>query len=315
MFEEIKGKIEEANSIAVIAHENPDGDAVGSVIAMYLALKNIGKDVEAIMPEAPQAFKYLKGYNDLVKESTREKYDLVICLDCATKERLADRQGYFEKAEHTVSIDHHGTNENYAEVNFVKAEEPSCTQILASIFEGLGYEITNDIGEAIITGIITDTGGFQYSSTNKRTFEIAGNLLEKGVDVTKVYKEAYDTKTKKAFELQKRAIDRLEFFADGKIAFTYITNQDDEELQYDPGDHEGIVDIGRKIEGVETSIFFREDGEFLKISLRSNYYMNVSDILVPYGGGGHFHAAGAKIANANFETLKQEIINKVIESL
>ena len=158
--------------------------------------------------------------------------------------------------------------------------------------------------------MITDTGGFQYQSTIPETFEFASELLKRGVNVSDVYKRVMNTKTRSNFELRKRAMNRMEFLEDGKIAITYITKQDEEDVNAESGDYEGIVEEGRAIEGVEVSIFIRETAKGLKASLRSNSYVNVSDVCLMYGGGGHFHAAGCTIAQS-LEQVKEKIVNQV----
>ena len=161
-----------------------------------------------------------------------------------------------------------------------------------------------------ITGIITDTGGFQYQSTTAETFEFAAELLKKGVNVSDVYKRVMNTKSRANFELRRRALERMEILEDGKIAITYTTKEDIEEVNAEIGDFEGIVEEGRAIEGVEVSIWIREKEKGFKASLRSNNYVNVSDVCMMFGGGGHFHAAGCTIAQS-LEQVKEKMINQV----
>lgn len=302
-------EIKKAKSIVVLTHENPDGDAIGSVLAMNMALKQLGKEPDVIVPEVPKIYEFLPCANEIKKETDVENYDLAIALDCSTIKMLNGGSKYFENAKVKVSIDHHGTNTMYGDINFVNPDAPACTQILITIFEYFGVEITKEIGTCILTGIITDTGGFGYQNTTSETFEFASNLLKRGVNVSDVYRRVMNTKSKANFELRKRAIDRLEFFEDGKIAFTYITIQDQEEANSQAGDHEGIVEEGRAIEGVEVSIFLRETSKGFKASLRSNEYVNVSDICLMFGGGGHIKAAGCMI-DKPLEQAKERIVNQ-----
>ena len=308
-LDNILEEIKKANSIVILTHENPDGDAIGSVLAMYMALKQIGKNPDVIVPELPRVYNFLPYANEIKKETQIENYDLAIALDCATIKMLNGWSNYFESAKVKVTIDHHGTNTMYGDYNFVNPDAPACTQILITIFEYFGVEITKEIGTCILTGIITDTGGFGYQNTTSETFEFASNLLQRGVNVSDVYRRVMSTKSKANFELRKRAIDRLEFFEDGKIAFTYITKKDEEEAKAEAGDHEGIVEEGRAIEGVEVSIFLRETSKGFKASLRSNEYVNVSDVCLMFGGGGHIRAAGCTI-DKPLEYVKERIINQ-----
>lgn len=310
-LDNIVEEIKKANSIVILTHENPDGDAVGSSLAMYMALQKMGKKVELILPELPRVFAFLPKTNEIQSSGREdEPYDLAIALDAATIKMLNGWANYFETAKVKVVIDHHSTNTMYGDINFVNPAAPACSQILIHIIEYFGVEIDKEIGTCILTGIITDTGGFGYQSTTPETFEFASELLKKGVTVSDIYKKVMNTKSRANFELRKRAIDRMEFIQDGKIAFTYITKQDEEETNAESGDHEGIVEEGRAIEGVEVSIFIRETAKGFKASLRSNSYVNVSDVCIMFGGGGHFHAAGCTMAQS-LEQVKEKLINQV----
>ncbi|MBP3255883.1 MAG: bifunctional oligoribonuclease/PAP phosphatase NrnA [Clostridia bacterium] len=313
-LDNILEEVKKANSIVILTHENPDGDAIGSSLAAYIGLKEINKDVEVIIPELPRVFSFLPCADEIKKEGTRENYDLAIALDCASLKMLNGWAHYFENAKAKVVIDHHSTNTMYGDHNFVNPDSPACAQVLISMFENFEINISQEMGTCILTGIITDTGGFQYSSVTPETFEFAAELLKRGVNVSDIYKRVMDTKSRANFELRKRTLDRMEFFEDGKIAFTYITMKDLEETNAEPGDHEGIVNEGRAIEGVEVSIFLRETEKGFKASLRSNDYLNVSDVCMIFGGGGHFHAAGCTI-DTSLEQAKERILNQVKNNL
>lgn len=310
-LDNILEKIKEAKSIVILTHENPDGDAVGSALAMYTALEQMGKkEVDVIIPVYPKAYTFLPNVDKVKKQGREEEYDLAIALDSATIKMLNGWANYFETAKNRVVIDHHSTNTMYGDLNYVNPDSPACTQILLTVFEYFGIEVTKEIGKCIITGIITDTGGFQYQSTRPETFEFAAKLLKSGINIYEIYKKSMNTKTRANFELRKRAIDKMEFLEDGKVAFTYITKQDMEEVSATSEDDEGIVDEGRCIEGVEVSIYLKEIDKGYKVSLRSNEYVNVSDVCLMFGGGGHIHAAGCKI-NSPLDQAKEKIINQI----
>ncbi len=309
-LDEILEQIKKAESIVILTHETPDGDAIGSSLAMSLAIKDLGKNVDVIIPEYPRTFAFLPDADNIKKESNIKNYDLAISLDCATFKRLAEND-YFENAKTKIVIDHHGSNTMYGDLNFVNPVSPACCEILAEIFQYYNIEITKNIGTCILTGIITDTGGFKYSGVTAETFEFAAELLQKGINISDIYRKVLDTKTKANFELRKRAIERTEFLEDGKVAFTYINTKDMEEVKAEPGDHEGLVELGRDVEGVEVSIFIRQEEENkYKVSMRSNEYVNVSDVCIPFGGGGHPKAAGAKI-EGTVEEVKNQLLAEV----
>ena len=306
--------IKKSKNIVIVTHENPDGDAVGSSLAMYHALRGLKKNVDIIIPEYAKCFNELPGIDEVIKESDKV-YDLAISLDAATDKLLNVWVKYFREADQRIVIDHHSTNTMFGDINYVDLSAPACAQVVYMLIKHYRWKITPEIGTCIMAGIITDTGGFQYSGVSKDTFNIAAELLDAGVNISKVYKKVFDTKTKSSFELRRIALDRMEFLEDDKIAFTYITNEDERKVNAGVGDYEGIVSEGRSIEGVEVSIFLHElkDGEF-KISLRSNSYVNVSDVCIMFGGGGHIRAAGAKMT-ADPLVIRDKVVNEVKRQL
>ena len=295
-LDNIKEEIQNSQNIVILTHEVPDGDAIGSSLAMYMGLKQLGKDVDVVIPKYSKTYTFLPCTNEIKTEGRMENYDLAIALDCGDIKRLNGFANYFEYANCKIQIDHHEANTMFADYNFVNPTAPACCQILITVLKTLGIEITQNIGTCLLTGIITDTGGFKYQNVKAETFEFAAELLNRGVNVSEIYRKVLQTVPVAKFELR-------------KIAFTYITKKDEEQTKTE--DHDGIVEMGRDIEGVEVSIFLREtDENTYKISLRSNDYVNVSDICLMFSGGGHMRAAGGIITGLTFEKAKERIINE-----
>lgn len=313
-LDNIRDEIKKAKSIVILTHESPDGDAIGSSLAMYNSLKQLQKEVDVIIPTIPETFLFLPCAQEIKSEGRKEVYDLAIALDCGDVKRLNGFANYFEDAKVSINIDHHGSNTMFADFNFVNPDAPACCQILILVLESLGVNITKEIGTCLLTGIITDTGGFRYAGTTSETFEFTAWLLGIGVNVADTYRRVLEIKTKGNFALTKEAINQLEFLENGKIAFTYISKEEQRKAQAKPGDHDGLVDIGRTVEGVEVSVFLREDNGYYKVSLRSNSYVNVSDVCLMFGGGGHMRAAGCSI-HATLAEVKEKIINEVKKHL
>ena len=310
-LDSIKEEIENAKHIVILTHEYPDGDAIGCSLAMYHALLSIGKDVDVIIPEVPKTFEFLPGADKIKSEGRSDfTYDLGIALDCADTKRLKGYEEYYETAKVKISIDHHGTNTMYADYNYIDSVSPACAQILIVLLNSIGIEITKDIGSCILTGIITDTGGFRYSGVSTETFEIAAQILRLGVSVSDISRKVLQVKTKAHFELTKVIMDRMEFFENGKVALTYMTLEDEEKLNVKPGDHEGLVEIARDIENVEVAIFIREIEGGYKVSLRSNEKVNVSEVCAMFGGGGHLRAAGCSL-HFPLEQTKEKLLDRV----
>ncbi len=313
-LDNILEEIKKAEKIVILTHEHPDGDAIGSSLAMYHALKAFGKNPDLIIPVHSKVFNCLPGVEEIKTESNIEHYDLAISLDCATIKMLNGFASYFENAKVKVCIDHHSTNTMFGDYNYVNPAAPACAQVLLVILEYFGIEMTKEIGTCILAGIITDTGGFKYQGVTAETFEFVAWLLNKGVNVSNIYRQVLEIKTKPNFELNRIANNRVEFLEDGKIAYTYITAEDEAKVGSESGDHEGIVDIGRCVEGVEVSIFIRQTEKGCKISLRSNNYVNVADACSIFGGGGHARAAGATI-QGTIEQAKERVLSEVIRLL
>ena len=310
-LDEILEEIKKAEKIVILTHESPDGDAIGSALAMNLMIQAIGKKADVIIPEYSRLFQFLPSSEEIKTDSEIKKYDLAISLDCATIKRLVKSE-YFENAKKTIVIDHHGSNNMYGDINYVNPVAPACCEILVSMAEYFEIPISKEIGTCIMNGIITDTGGFRYMGITPDTFEYTADLIRLGVDLPDVYKRAMGTKTKANFELTKRVIDRMELLEDGKVSFTYINAQDELEVNAEPGDHEGLVNIGKDIEGVQVSIFIRqkENENAYKVSLRSEDGINVSDICLIFGGGGHPRAAGALI-QGTVEEVKEKLMKEI----
>lgn len=314
-LDEVMEELNNIENIVIMAHEAPDGDAIGSSLAMCIALRNMNKNAVVMMKDFPENFSYLPGREFIIEESEIKKFDMAICLDCPNINRVSPEFiEYFENAKIKVEFDHHNKNDMFGDYNIVNHVSPATAQVLVNTFQYLKIEITKDIATCLLTGIITDTNGFRNTNVAVECFDFAGWCLEKGINLSKIYKAAMLTMTRTKFEAQKLAMNRLEFFADGKIAFTYMNKEDDKNIGVKAGEHDGIVGIGQSIEGVEISIFLYEKENRYKASLRSNDYVNVSELCSTFGGGGHIKASGASLYMP-FEEAKQAIIKEAIKYL
>ena len=310
-LDNILEEINKAEKFLILSHENPDGDAIGSSLSMTWALKNMGKDVDIVIKEVPKTYSFLPGIEFVKNKPEDIEYDVAIAVDCADIKRINNIYiDAYENAKVKIQFDHHTKNTMFADYNFVNPVSPACCQILSTVFDYMKIEKTKEIITCLLTGIITDTGGFRNTSVTTDSFEFASYALSQGINVSKVYTQSLMLITKEKSEVQKLAMQRMEFFVDGKISFTYITKEDKQKIGTNPGDLEGIVEIGKNIEGVEVSVFIYERDEDYKISLRSNSYVDVAEVCMLFGGGGHIRAAGCNI-NTSLEEAKNKIINEV----
>ena len=302
-----------SKTILVLTHESPDGDAIGSAMATYQMVKNLNKTVDVVIPEIPETFLFLDDIDKVLTKSNKS-YDLAIVLDCATKERIGEVNNEYSRCEKSIVIDHHMSNSNYGTFNHVEVDVPACCQVLYYLFKNWNVKITREIGEALLSGMLTDTSGFRNNDTNKETFMMAAELAGYNIDIHKIYYLVLSKKSMAQYLLMKMTLDRLELLDDGKIAFSYISEEDMANVGAKMGDHEGLVDIGRNIGGVEVSVFMRETAECYRISLRSNGKINVNTVAQKFGGGGHKMAAGIKI-NGDFKETKEKVINAIKKEL
>ena len=309
-LDNILEEIKKADKIAILTHENPDGDAIGSSLSLKLALKQLGKEADLIVPEFPKSFEFLPGASEIIKESNVEQYDLAFALDCASIKLLNGFVSYFDNARTKIVIDHHSSNTMFGDLNYVDQDAPACAQLLLVVFNYFNINVSHEIGTCILTGIITDTGGLRYEGVTAETFRFVADLCEKGIKVSKVYEKVFASKSRAKFDLHRIALNRLEFLENGRVAFTYITKEDEAKVGASNGDYDGIVENGRDVEGVEVSVFLRETSNGIKVSLRSKENVNVSQVAMIFGGGGHVRAAGCKI-QGNIEQVKNQILNTV----
>lgn len=189
----------------------------GSSLAAYMILRDLGKEVDLIIPNFLETYNYLPSYEEAKKEAVKDRvYDLAIALDCGDIKRLDDPNNNYDIAKVTINVDHHSSNSMFADYNFVDPVAPACAQIVTSICEQLGREINKEVGTCLLTGILTDTGGLRYEGVTSETFEFVADILKRGVKISKVYKQAFAAISRNKFEIKKLALDRLEFLEDRK---------------------------------------------------------------------------------------------------
>jgi phosphoesterase RecJ-like protein len=284
----------------VTSHENPDGDALGSLLAMHLALVELGKDsVMVLVGESPLPAEY--GFLDVVGAGLRRVVTddhvdrVLVAVDSAQETRLTDAR--LLDAPLVVNIDHHHDNTRFGSVNLVADGASSTAEVLADVFAELGLSLTPAIAEALYTGLVTDTGRFQYSNTTPRALRLAADLVEAGANPQRVFQAVYESMPFPKLRLLARALERASLHADGRIVISYLVRADFSDVDALEPYSEGIIDVLRSVEGVELGALIREqvrdDGPARKVSLRSSTErVDVSAIARKSNGGGHRQAAG-----------------------
>lgn len=291
--------LEGTGSVAILGHVRPDGDCLGSSLGLYNYLCSNYPDIRAAvyLEEASVKFGYLKGFDKIRHKTDREQYDLCVCLDCGDKERLGGFACILEGAGKSLCLDHHVTNKRFTAMDLVKPNASSTCEVL---YEQLDEtKIDKTVAECLYTGIIHDTGVFKYSSTSPRTMEIAGKLMEKGIDFGSIIDNSFYKKTYIQNQILGRALLESVTFLEGKCIFSAIREDEMKFYGVDSKDMDGIIDQLRLTEGVEVSVFLYQSGAHeYKVSMRSQSIVDVSAIASYFGGGGHVRAAGCTMAGS-----------------
>lgn len=300
-FDPIGEVIRRYQSFALLSHVRPDGDAIGSQIALGYALMAAGKSVRLINEDGlPENLAFLRGSSAIESPPGGPvDVEVVFALDTATRPRLGERAlEAVAGAKVLVNIDHHISNPGYGDINLIDATSPATGQIIYELILALGLPMPAESRDAIYVAVSTDTGSFQYSSTTARTYEMAADLVRRGVEVGKINADTYDDHPYRRVELMRALLNTLVVSGDGRVACWEMTDATRRELGVLPEDSEGLIDIIRGIRGVVAALFFEElpDGK-IRVSMRSkDPSCNVCEVAMKFGGGGHALAAGIRMA-------------------
>ena len=284
----------------IAAHENPDGDAVGSMLALTLALQAIGKDVVMYLSgtaPTPGEYSFLD-LSELQRELPADLSERVlIAVDCANERRIGPESTPVEGAKLVVNIDHHHDNSSFGDVNLIVSEASSTSEIVRDVLAELNVPLTPEIAAALYVGLVTDTGRFQYTNTTPKSLRLAAELVEAGADVHGIFQHVYETVQFAKLKLLARALERAQLFEGGRLVVSYLLKDDFGDVGAEEPYSEGIIDYLRAVEGSEMVALIREpprnEGPARRISLRSSHdEVDVSAIARASGGGGHRQAAG-----------------------
>ncbi len=297
-------KIEAANSIAIAGHVRPDGDCVGSCMGLYNYIKESypSKEVTVYMEDMSDAFAYISRMDEVKCEYDGAQADLVILLDVSDVTRIGVAGELFEQSGNTVCIDHHVSNPGLAMENVIEPQASSACQVLYKLLDE--QKISKAVAEALYTGIIHDSGVFKYSSTSAETMNIAGKLMEKGIDFQSIIDDGFYAKSYIQNHILGKALVESILFFDGKCIFTVISKKDMDFYGVTSKDLSGIVEQLRLTEGVECAIFLYETEHLTyKVSLRSKKYLDVNKVAGYFGGGGHVRAAGCVMKGTFYDVI------------
>ena len=312
--------IREHERFLVTSHEAPDGDALGSMLAMELALQQLGKDTLMFLggpAPLPGEYRFLelpeRGLRRERPTDTAER--VLVAVDCASANRVGAEPGLVDAAPFTINIDHHHDNPGFGNVNLIVEGASSTGEVLADLFGELGVGLTPEIAEALYIALVTDTGRFQYANTTPKTLRLAADLAESGADVHRVFQGVYENVQFAKLKLLARALDRAQVLEGGEIVVSHLVRDDFEAVGATEPYSEGIIDVLRSVEGALVSALIREpprDGAPAhKVSLRSSVdEVDVSAIARKSGGGGHREAAGFS-SDLSVEEITEFIVREV----
>jgi hypothetical protein len=303
--------VKDAETIAIAGHVNPDGDCTGSTLAMYNYLKHTGKTIDVYLEPIGREFRDLPGADSIKNEVEDKVYDVFFMMDLGDTDRIGVASKLFETAKKTICIDHHITSKGVADENFILPTLSSTCEVL---FEMMDVElITKDVATCLYTGIIHDTGVFHHSCTSKRTMEIAGELMAKGIDFAGIIDHNFYSRTYKQNQVLGRCLMESLLLWDGVGIVSYVTQKELDFYMVSNSDLGGIIDQLRLTEGVKVAVFIHEkEPHTYKVSMRSTVPdIDVSKVAAFFGGGGHKMAAGCTIPSGKVH----DVINNITKQL
>ena len=305
--------LKDVKSVGITGHIRPDGDCTGSVLALYnYILENMPEiDVDLYLEQPGSEFYYLKNIDKIKNTPEDKKYDVFFVIDCSSPDRIEPFISCFNNASKTVCIDHHVSNTGFTDLSKIEPQASSACEVLYGTMDA--DKISRNVAECIYTGIIHDTGVFKYSCTSKKTMEIAGEMMEKGIDYSDIIDNTFYKKTYVQNQILGRALLESVLFYDGKCIFTTVTMDEMEFYGVTGRELGGIVEQLRLTDGVEVAIFLYQTGEEeYKVSLRSKKKIDVAAIATQFGGGGHVRAAGYTAKGSVYQIINSigELIEK-----
>ena len=300
------------DKILILTHRSPDGDSIGSGYALAMALRKLGKSVKVDCTDPfPEKYSY---FTDKLEKLEFDE-EFVVSVDIADTKLLGEKlSDYADKID--LCIDHHGSNTKYAKEYYVEASAAAAAQVIAKLIRLMNVEFDKDIANAIYTGITTDTGCFRYTNVTAETHRIAADMIDCGAESGMINRLMFETKSRSRLEIERRVMDSIQFYLDGRCAIAYATIDMMKESGAVDSDMEGVSSLPRQIEGVMAGITLREknNGKF-KVSVRTTDELDASAICANFGGGGHKAAAGCMITGTLNEAIEQiiEVVRQALE--
>ena len=310
-------EIRKHQRFCIIGHQRPDGDCIGSQIALTLALQNDARDVVCWNQDpVPHKLQFLDPSHIMSCPTAEQPFDCVIAVDSASLDRVGEVVDFISHRKVLINIDHHASNTRYGDLNWIAPAEPSSGELVYRLLKAARWPIKNQIADCLFTAISTDTGSFQYPTTRPSTYVIAGDLVSKGADLSTICDEVYQSYPLPRVKLLKHVYNQFKLTNDNEIAYFWLRPADYHRTGATRDDTEGLIDHIRNIEPVVVACLFEElEPEVIRISLRSKSpLVNVSDIAKQFSGGGHKAAAGARVTGKPM-TIQRRVVKAIRSAL
>lgn len=317
IIDQILAAVESACRIGIAGHIRPDGDCIGSQIALAEGLAALGKEIFVWNADpVPPRYRFLDTDNRIREAQEGEKVDLLFVVDAAALERIGNTWARVQKPVPLINIDHHPTNPGFGEINWIEADKPATGQLIYYLFREGGWRLNASAANALLAAIMTDTGSFQYPSTMPETFEIAADLLRSGADLGNIARHVYQSNTMGRVRLLRHLYTHFRLSKDQQIAWLWLRPSDFERSKAERWEAEDLIDHLRSIEPVVLACIFEQVGpELVRVSMRSkDPKIDLSQIAMRFGGGGHRSAAGARIKGRP-RLIQRQILSAFKEAL
>ena len=319
-FAQVVAALKAGRRFALFLHLSPDGDSIGSTLALGLALERLGKRTVLVGADLPgEAYRFLPSgdrfrlWNEV--EEDWSQYDAAILLDCADLDRVGPARAAIERIGRIINVDHHPSNRRYGDVNYIEPTAAAVGEITARLIDALGVPLDAAMAYGLYTAILTDTGSFQYENTRPETLRLAARLLESGVEPQRVAQSVFEQRPLRVLRLLREALGTLEVGAGGRLAWMTVSRAMMDKVGAHRGDTEGFVNYPRSLAGVEVALLFVEepDGR-VRVSWRSSHEVDVSQLAARFGGGGHARAAGCTLPGP-LEKVRVQVLRDVVRHL
>ncbi|MGC8861495.1 MAG: DHH family phosphoesterase [Armatimonadota bacterium] len=306
-------RLTDARSFVLACHERPDGDTLGSALAVGGVLRRLGKDVTVVCEDGvPDNYRFIPDSETVLTSTARRDFDVGMLVDCEGLNRAGSAAEAVAAARVTACIDHHVPNGGFGEIRVIDTEASSTAELVFELLEANEVELDRNLATQLMAGLVADTGAFRFANATPRTFEVAARLTRAGAKPSEIAREVYESRSLRSMKLLGRALASLKIHETGRVVWAEVTRKDLDELGAADADTEGIVNLVRWVKGPDVAVLFREvKPGSVRVSLRSDSNVDVDRVARTFGGGGHRAAAGCTI-EAPLDDARKMLINEVL---